>query len=186
MTEQPPEPPRERHVPEEPGLPSWVPTAIGVILVIMAALAVYTGLRFRNPTLANGIIKTRRPPRAMTSVGPPGEPEAGSSLIFPGDAADNTPAAATAAANALGTIRLSARRGMILNMLPDDAMVFVNGLAIGEARQFNTMDKLYDFPAAGSYTVRIGAPGYKECQFVITAADDAVQEIVRIDAKLVK
>ena len=75
---------------------------------------------------------------------------------------------------------------MILNVLPDDAMVFVNGLAIGEARQFNTMDKLYDFPAAGSYTIRIVAPGYKERQFVITAADDAVQEIARIDAKLVK
>ena len=48
------------------------------------------------------------------------------------------------------------------------------------------MDKLYDFPAAGSYTIRIVAPGYKERQFVITAADDAVQEIARIDAKLVK
>src|SRR5712692_1624119 len=188
MTDQPSltppqEPPRERHAPpDQPALPSWVPTLIGVVLVIMAALAVYTGLRFRNPTLANGIIKTRRPPRAMTGVGPPGEPEAGSSLIFPGD----TPAAATAAQNGLGTVRLSARRGMILNVLPDDAMVFVNGLAIGEARQFNTMNKLYDFPAAGSYTVRIVAPGYKERQFVITAADDAAQEIVRIDAKLVK
>jgi len=180
------EPPRERHPHELSLMPTWVPTVIGVILVVMAALAVYTGIRFRNPTLANGVIKTRRPPRAMTGGGPPGEPEAGSSLIFPGDAADNTPAAATAAQNALGTIRLSARRGMILNVLPDDAMVFVNGLAIGEARQFNTMDKLYDFPAAGSYTVRVVAPGYKERQFVITAADDAVQEIARIDAKLVK
>src|SRR2546425_13364130 len=128
MTERPPspEPPRERHVPDQPVLPSWVPTVIGIVLVVMAALAVYTGLRFRNPTLANGIIKTRHPPRAMTGGGPPGEPEAGSSLVFPGEAADNTPAASTIAQNGLGTVRLSARRGMILNVLPDDAMVFVN------------------------------------------------------------
>jgi len=60
MTEQPPpsEPPRERHVPDQPVLPNWVPTVIGIVLVLMAGLAVYTGLRYRNPTLANGIIKT--------------------------------------------------------------------------------------------------------------------------------
>src|SRR5438132_14110608 len=182
MTEQPPEPPRERHVPEEPGLPSWVPTAIGIVLVIMAALAVYTGLRYRNPTLANGIIKTRRPPRAMTGGGPPGEPEAGSSLVFPGDSADNTPG--TTVAPDRSAVHLSARRGMILSVAPDEAMVFVNGLAIGEARQFNTMDKVYDFPAEGTYMVRIVAAGYQERQFVITAADGAAQAIARIDTKL--
>ena len=178
------ESPRERHPHEQSTLPPWVPTAIGVILVLMAALAVYTGLRYRNPTLANGIIKTRRPPRAMTGVGPPGEPEAGSSLVFPGDSADNTPG--TGVALDRSAVHLSARRGMILSVVPDEAMVFVNGLAIGEARQFNTMDKVYDFPAEGTYMVRIVAPGYKERQFMITAADGAAQEIARIDAKLQK
>ena len=56
--------------------------------------AVYTGLRYRTPALANGVVKSRRPTRAMTGgAGPPGEPEPGASLVFPGDAADNTPAA---------------------------------------------------------------------------------------------
>ena len=174
----------ERHPHDPSTLPGWVTTAIGVVLVLMAALAVYTGLRYRSPTLANGIIRTRRPPRAMTGGGAPGEPEAGSSLVFPGDAANNTPG--TNLAPDKNAIRLSARRGMILNVVPDEAMVFVNGLAIGEARQFNTMDKVYDFPAEGTYVVRIVAPGYKERQFVITAADGAAQEIARIDAKLTK
>ncbi|PYQ60282.1 MAG: hypothetical protein DMF58_08700 [Acidobacteria bacterium] len=176
MTEQPPEPPRERHVPEEPGLPSWVPTAIGIVLVIMAALAVYTGLRYRNPTLANGIIKTRRPPRAMTGGGPPGEPEPGASLVFP----ENSPTAETA--TVIGAI--AARRGLITNVLPDDAMVYVNGVLIGQAKQFNTIDEVYDFPAPGAYTIRLVAPGYKEAQYVVTASDNAQQEIARIDVKL--
>jgi hypothetical protein len=176
MSEQPPE--RERHVPEQPSLPRWVPTIIGIVLVIMAALAVYTGLRYRNPTLANGIIKRRNPPRAMTGGGPPGEPEPGSSLIFP----ENTPTASAPAMR--GAQHMSARRGIITNVLPDDAMVYVNGLLIGQAKQFNTLDEVYDFPAAGSYTVRLVAPGYKEQQFVITASDNARLEIARIDTKL--
>src|SRR5438034_6544051 len=124
----PPEPPRERHVPDQPVLPSWVPTVIGIVLVLMAGLAVYTGLRFRNPTLANGIIKSRRPPRAMTGGGPPGEPEPGASLVFP----ENAPTAGPPAV--VGAQQLTARRGMITNVLPDDAMVYVNGVAIGEVR----------------------------------------------------
>src|SRR5437870_5926818 len=107
MTEQPPEPPRERHVPEGPGLPSWVPTVIGIVLILMAALAVYTGLRYRNPTLANGIIKNRRPPRAMTGGGPPGEPEPGASLVFP----ENAPTAE--AGTIAGKALMTARRGLI-------------------------------------------------------------------------
>jgi hypothetical protein len=76
---------------------------------------------------------------------------------------------------------MSARRGLIANVVPEDAMVYVNGVAIGEARQFNTVDKVYDFPAEGPYTVRVSAPGYKDAQFVITASDNA-KRIARIDA----
>jgi hypothetical protein len=176
MTEQPSEPPRERHPPEQSGLPSWVPTSIGIILVIMAALAVYTGLRYRNPTLANGIIKTRRPPRAMTGGGPPGEPEPGASLVFP----ENSPTAES------GTVSgaIAARRGLITNVVPDDAMVYVNGVLIGQAKQFNTADEVYDFPAPGAYTIRLVAPGYKVAQYVVSASDNAPLEIARIDVKL--
>lgn len=190
MTE---EPPRERHTPPEaPLLPPWVPTMIGAILVIMAALAVYTGLRYRNPTLANGIIKRRNPPRAMSNAGPPGEPEPGGSLVFPGAAPDaNQPVPSHNRVEVAGgpqgvtaTVRMNARRGLITNVIPDDAMVYVNGLAIGQAKQFNTMDEVYDFPAPGSYTIRIAAPGYKEREFIVIAEDSANAEIARIDVKL--
>ena len=70
------------------------------------------------------------------------------------------------------------------NVVPDDAVVYVNGVAIGEAKQFNNVDKVYDFPAEGSYTVRLVAPGYKEAQYVITASDNATLEVARIDARL--
>ncbi len=179
MSEQPPESPREQPTPEGTGMPPWVPTMIGLVLVAMAVLAVWTGLRYRNPALAGNIIKTRRPPANLAS-GPPGEPEPGSSLIFPDHAPTGTEQASP---NAL---HMTARRGMLTSVVPDDAMVYVNGLAIGEAHQFGTIDEVYDFPAAGNYTVSIIAPGYREQQYVITADDSAAQEIARIDVKLAR
>jgi hypothetical protein len=193
MTEEP-------HRPDEtPAMPRWVPGVIGIVLVAMAALAVYTGVRYRTPTLANGVVKSRRPARAMTSgAGAPGEPEAGSSLMFPGDAADNAPAAhdaVTGRARAeitgtghgiTSTVRIWARRGMMTNVVPEDAMVSVNDLVIGQAKQFDKPDEIYDFPAPGSYTIHISAPGYKDQQFIVTVADDAKQEIARLDVKLTK
>ena len=189
----------ERQAHEEPHLPSWVPTLIGVVLVLLAALAVYTGLRYRNPTLADGIIRSKRAPNAVPGAGPPGEPGPGASLVFPGESGDNAPTASAAvggraratingggAAGVNATVRLWARRGMMTNVVPDDAMIYVNDLAIGEAKQFNTPDEVYDFPAPGSFTIRIIAPGYKERQFVVTAADNAEQEIAKIDVKLVR
>lgn len=182
-----------------PVMPRWVPAVIGVVLVAMAGLAVYTGIRYRTPTLANGIVKSRHPARGMTSgAGPPGEPEPGASLVFPGDAADNTPAAheaVTGRARAevrgsghgiTSTVRIWARRGMITSVFPDDAMVSVNDLVIGQAKQFDTMDEVYDFPAPGSYTIRFSAPGYKDQQFIVTVAENAKDEIARLDVKLAR
>jgi len=193
MTEEP-------HPPDDtPAMPRWVPGAIGIVLVAMAALAVYTGLRYRTPTLANGVVKSRRPARAMTGgAGPPGEPEPGASLMFPGDAADNAPGAhdaVTGHARAVitgtghgiqSTVRIWARRGMMTNVVPDDAMVSVNDLVIGQAKQFDKPDEIYDFPAPGSYTIHISAPGYKDQQFIVTVADDAKQEIATLNVKLAK
>jgi hypothetical protein len=190
----------EPHPPDEPPvMPRWVPGVIGIVLVAMAALAVYTGLRYRTPTLANGVVKSRRPARAMTGgAGPPGEPEPGASLVFPGDAADNAPTAhdaVTGRARAeitgtghgiTSTVRIWARRGMMTNVVPDDAMVSVNDLVIGQAKQFDKPDEIYDFPAPGSYTIHISAPGYKDQQFIVTVADDAKQEIAKLDVKLAK
>jgi len=193
MTEAP-------HPPDEtPLMPRWVPAAIGVVLVAMAALAVYTGLRYREPTLANGVVKSRRPARPMTGgAGPPGEPEPGASLVFPGDSGDNAPTARDAVTGRAraeitgtghgitSTVRLRARRGMMTNVVPDEAMVSVNDLVIGQAKQFDKPDEIYDFPAPGSYTIHISAPGYKDQQFIVTVADDAKEEIARLDVKLVK
>lgn len=172
------EPPRERHPADNVALPAWVPATIGVLLVVMAGLAVYTGIRYRGPALAGGIIKRRTPPHGLTNAGPPGEPEPGGSLVFPGS---NAEAKAAVPGN---VVRFNARRGLITNVIPDDAMVYVNDLAIGQAKQFNSADEVYDFPAPGSYTIRFVAPGFKERQFVVTAADNAAQEIARIDVKL--
>src|SRR5262245_18262756 len=95
MTEPAEEPPRERHPHEAPRLPRAVPALIGAVLVILAALAVYTGLRYRNPTLAD-IIRPKRPAATNTVSGPPGEPGPGASLVFPGESGDNTPTASDA------------------------------------------------------------------------------------------
>ncbi|HYM62225.1 MAG TPA: hypothetical protein VEZ11_15185 [Thermoanaerobaculia bacterium] len=185
------------HVPEpQMVMPKWVPVLIGLILVLMAGLAVFTGMRYRRATLVNGIIKPRH--IEPMSGGPPGEPAPGASLVFPGESGDNVPLAnppvsGTARAEISGgktgvtaSVRFWARRGMLLAVTPSDAMVFVNDLAIGEANQFATGDEIYDFPAAGSYFVRVSAPGYKERQYVITASPDAKLEIARIEAKLEK
>jgi hypothetical protein len=193
MTEEP-------HRPNEtPLMPRWVPGAIGLVLVAMAALAVYTGLRYRTPTLSTAVVKPRRPAHTTTGgAGAPGEPEPGASLVFPGDAADNAPTASEAVTGRAraeitgtghgitSTVRIWARRGMMTNVIPDDAMVSVNDLVIGQAKQFDKPDEIYDFPAPGSYTIRIAAPGYKDQQFIVTVADNAKQEIARLDVKLAK
>jgi hypothetical protein len=206
MTEQPtagtpapPPPPRvhEHEAPQPPLMPRWIPVLIGIVLVAMAALAVITGLRFRDTSLV-GMVKPRRQVRPATSAAPPGEPEAGASLMFPGESGDNAPIAHTPTnspshavvtggkAGVNTTVHLWARRGMTTHVVPGDALVYVNDVAIGQADQFNSENEIYDFPAAGSYTVRVVAPGYKERTFVVTAADDAKAEIAAIDVKLDK
>jgi len=173
---------------------------IGVVLVGMAALAVYTGMRFRESgnTFTN-IVKPRRVTGPAPAAAPPGEPQPGSSLVYPGEDAANTPnanAPVTGRARAeitgggtggvQSTLRMTARRGMILLVDPDDAMVYVNDLLIGQANQFDKADEVYDFPAPGSYTIRISAPGYHDRQFIVTAVDNATAEVAKISTTLVK
>ncbi|HKR63386.1 MAG TPA: hypothetical protein VJZ00_06605, partial [Thermoanaerobaculia bacterium] len=118
------------------------------------------------------------------------------SLVLHGESGENTPTAnapvtgdarATISNNAHGvqsTVRIWARRGMVLNVLPEDAMVYVNDLPIGQVSQFNTMDEVYDFAEPGSYNVRIVAPNGAEKTYVVTAASDAKQDVARISAKM--
>jgi len=189
---------RHDHEQEQAGavMPRWVPLAIGAVLVTLAALAVLTGLRYRDQTLVN-IIRPQSEAR-RNSGGPPGEPEAGASLVFPGEAGANVPAAnapyegetrATIQGGPDGVtsvIRMTARRGMVITSSPADAVVYVNDVAVGQARQFDSEDEVYDFPAAGSYDVKIVAPGFEQRHFVVTVSDAAERDIVRIDVKLDK
>lgn len=197
MTEQPTPRVHEHEPPQPPLMPRWIPVLIGIVLVAMAVLAVITGLRFRDTSLV-GMVKPRRQVGPATSAAPPGEPEAGASLMFPGESGDNAPIAHSPSnspshavvtggkGGVTATVRLAARRGMTTHVVPGDALVYVNDVAIGQADQFNSENEIYDFPAAGSYTVRIVAQGYKERTFIITASDDAKAEIAAIDAKLEK
>lgn len=185
--------PEEDEGPEPGSLPPWIPVLIGGVLVVLAALAVYTGLHFRDEQSLTAQVQPRR--RPMTTA-PPGEPGAGASLVLHGESGENTPTASapvTGDARAVITgdtsgvqsaVRIWARRGMVLNVLPEDATVYVNDLLIGQVRQFNTMDEVYDFAEPGSYTVKIIAPSGAEKTFVVTTSEEAKLEVARISAKL--
>jgi hypothetical protein len=199
MTEPVPEErPHESTV--EPGddhdpapMPRWIPVLIGVLLVVLAGLAVYTGLHYRN----DDSLTSKVPPRRdrSTTPAPPGEPGAGASLVLHGESGENTPTASapvTGDARAVisggtqgvtSTVRIWARRGMVMNVLPEDSMVYVNDLPIGQVSQFNTLDEVYDFAEPGSYTVKIVSPKGEEKTFIVTAGNDAKQEIARISVK---
>lgn len=186
-----PEVPPTGAPPQASEMPRWIPVLIGIVLVSMAVLAIFTGIRYRqtNNTIAEHV-RPRAEPRAANA--PPGEPGAGASLVLH----DNTPVAnepvqGQARAEIRGgpggvesTLRYWARRGMVLNVLPHDATVFVNDLPIGEVSQFNTVDEIYDFAEPGSYTVKIVAPSGATKSFIVTASDDAKQDVARISMQL--
>lgn len=199
MTEPNPEHEHERdfdsgdehdELPDPSLIPRWVPVLIGVILASLAGLAVYTGLRYRDDGTLTGQIHPQRT-RTATAA-PPGEPGAGASLMVPGTGGENTPAAGEPVkgeARAVitggpsgveGLRRYWVRRGMVVTMKPADAVVYVNDLPIGQVRQFDTADEVYDFAEPGSYIVRIVAPDGTERKCVVTATDDARQNIVTL------
>ena len=194
MTEHDPE---HSHAPHEPGLmPRWVPVLIGVVLVAMAALAVFTGLRTRDQGTILEHVPPRRQQQGAGTPAPPGEPGAGASLVLHGQSGENTPAAnepvqgqsRTAISGGpqgvTAAVRIWARRGMVLNVMPEDTMVYVNELPIGHARQFNTTDEVYEFAAAGSYNVKLVAANGVEKMFVVTASDEAKDDVAQIRARL--
>lgn len=203
MTEPSPEHSHAPHeapdaaTPATAGMPRWVPVLIGVILVAMAALAVYTGLRNReDDTLLAHVSSSSHRQQPTTSPAPPGEPGAGASLVLHGESGENTPEAnepvrgqsrtvVTGGPGGVSSVnRIWARRGMVLNVLPDDTMIYVNELPIGQANQFNTMDEAYEFAAAGSYNVKLVAPSGTTKTYIVTASEDAQQDVARISAKL--
>lgn len=176
-------------------MPRWVPVMIGVVLLTLAGLAVVTGLRYRDHSLVR-MMKGQKTPRQVPGA-PPGEPQPGASLVYPGDG-DNVPTAnapvmGNSRAEIVGgtggvssTVRMWARRGLMIKAVPPDAVVYVNDLAVGQASQFDSDDEIYDFPDPGSYTVKLIAPGYRERQFIVTVSETAPQDVARIEAKLEK
>jgi hypothetical protein len=193
-----PLPDSEPPEPESEPLPRWIPVMIGVVLVIMAGLAVYTGMRYRESanTFTN-IVRPRRVTGPAPASAPPGEPQPGASLVFPGEDGGNAPNAHApvtgraraeitggGAAGVQSILRMTARRGMMLKIVPADAMVSVNDLPIGQADQFDKPDEVYDFPQPGSYTVRISAAGHRDATFVVTVSEGAKIEVARIEATL--
>lgn len=177
-------------------LPRWIPVAIALVLVTIATLAVYTGWHWRAPVGERPPILPGRPV-VGGEVGAPGEPEAGASRVLHGDAGDAVPtpnapnpgdrAKVVITGDERGMtelVRLSVRRGLITQVVPPDAIVYVNDQAIGEANQFATPETVYEFANPGSYTVRIAAPGHKEIEYVITADPEANVEVAVIRATM--
>lgn len=177
----------------EPALmPRWVPVLIGAILVVMAALAIFTGLRNRDDDTILAKVRPRHDTRATPA--PPGEPDAGASLVLHGEAENAPPANAPVQGpsraivtggpgGVTSVVRIWARRGMVLNVVPDDTAVYVNDMLIGQASQMNTMDEAYEFAAPGSYNVKLVAPNGAEKLFVVTAATDAKDDVAMIRTK---
>jgi hypothetical protein len=195
MTEPNPE---HSHAPhEQPAsvMPRWVPVLIGVILVLMGALAVYTGLRKGDDETLLSHVRPRKSVQRTGTPAPPGEPGAGASLVLHGQSGENTPEANAPVRGQSRTVieggpggvnstpRIWARRGMVLNVFPEDTMVYVNEMPIGQVSQINTMDEAYEFAAPGSYTVKLVAATGAEKTYIVTASDDAHLDVARISTK---
>jgi hypothetical protein len=191
--------PEHSHAPHEhsspsSGMPPWVPVLIGVVLVLIAALAVFTGIRNRNDDTFAAHVRPR--PQQASTPAPPGEPGAGASLVLHGASGENTPEAnepvkgqsravvAGGPGGVSSTTRVWARRGMVLNVLPEDTMVYVNEMPIGQVSQINTMDEAYEFAAAGSYNIKLVTPDGAAKTYVVTASEDAKEDVARISADL--
>lgn len=177
------------------GLPRWVPILIGVILVGMAGLAVFTGLQYRGGPLGRAFS------RAAQSIipsegGAPGEPQPGASRIVHGAAGDHVPRPVPTedgnrsevvitggADGVIPSIRLTAQRAMSVRVAPEDALIYVNDQLIGTANQFRSPD-LYDFPEVGEYTIRLVAPGYDEIEYVVVVDPAGKTEVATIETKL--
>jgi len=205
MTETQPEDPIRPEPPKvDPpivSLPKWVPIGLGLVLLTMALLAVYTGLNYRNVSLSRGLRRavSERAPSRNAEAGVPGEPQPGASRVIHGEHGEIIPQPNAldpegSAGNAIRSeggavipvIRLAARRGLLVRVTPGDAMVYVNGQPIGAAKQFSTSDQIYEFADQGRFIVRLVAPGYREIEYEVSADQDAADEVAVINTKLQK
>ncbi len=177
-------------------MPRWIGLLIGVVLVSLAALAAYTGLRYRSPAAERSVV-SRQSGGGAFQGGAPGAPQAGGARV--GEAGENIPDAQPADQGrqprveitggpdgVASTVRYTASRGAAFVVEPSDASIYVNDEQIGLANQFSGPDEVYEFPAPGKYTVRIVAPGHREETVILTAAPSSSTEIARITRKMIR
>jgi hypothetical protein len=181
-------------------MPPWIPILIGAAIVAIAAVAVYTGLHYRQPSLNPAYSNRRSNPSAAVpeDQGAPGEPQPGASRILHGSSGENVPMPSTDPTTQHSRIRISGggsggvtssfhtsvRRGLLLKVDPSEAMVYINDQPIGTAQQFSNEDEAYEFADPGNFTVRLVAPGFQDAVFQVTADPEAKDELGVIDTKL--
>ncbi|MGK2859468.1 MAG: hypothetical protein ACSLFQ_19885 [Thermoanaerobaculia bacterium] len=184
-------------------LPGWVAPAIGLVLVLIAAMAVWTGFRPRTRPEAK-LVLTEPAIRGSAaqredSGGAPGNPEAGASRVVQSGSGGAVPSAqplpegelprATIAGNETGvtpTTNLEVRRGIAFDSDRTDAVVYVNDLPIGDAGQFAAKDQPYEFAQEGTFTVRVVAADGTEARFVVVATAAAETDVVVIRVRLAR
>lgn len=186
---------QEDDLPEPMKLPRWIAPAIALLLVTLAALAIYTGLRYRRAPL--GGVFPERAERPGAQTGAPGAPEPGASRMLHGEGGENVPSPGAPIvgeksrvsitndpAGMAHSVRLRARRGVLIDVEPSDATVYVNNQPIGIAGQYKNPDEIYEFSEEGGYDIRIAAPGHREVQYIVTSTGDAAEEVAVIRTKL--
>lgn len=180
-------------------MPKWIPVAIGLVVIALAGLAVYTGFTNKVRTLGSSLTRRNAKPQTTAGGGAPGEPTPGASRVIHGESGENIPRPAPMSADEGGemkivargdtivaTMKLRARRGFVLEVTPDDTDIYVNNQAIGTAAQFRSEDQAYEFPAQGDYAVRLVADGYQEAEYRISADPAATDELATIRMQLQK
>jgi len=182
------------NAPQVVALPRWVPALLGLVLVAMAGLAVYTGLTYRAKPLVRGLVKRAS---QLTHREGPAEQQAGGSRVLPGSTGDQLPRgnvptggaesafSITGAGNRVeSTVRLSAKRGALLRVVPEDAIFYVNDQLMGPVKPYSTTQEAYEFPEEGSFTIRVAAEGYADEMFEVVVAPDSKVEVASITTKL--
>lgn len=192
-----PAPPQEERRLE---LPSWVPAAIGLTLVLLAAMAVYTGFRTQvrphgqetaaevSPfTEADGFFLEE-------SGGPPGAPGPGGSRVTaeedvpspgsPSERGGATLAISGDAEGVTGRKSIAVRRGLVFDVTPSEAVVYVNDVAVGSVRQFDSPESAYEFAEEGVFSVKVSAPGYAEVELIVDAGPDEAEETAVVQLRL--
>lgn len=204
--EPPPEqPPESPAAPEDAPieLPRWVAPAIGLALVAIAAMAVWTGFRPRTRPEARLVITEPAVSRSTgmpeDSGGAPGNPGPGASRVVQSESGGAVPPAQplpegelpriTIEGNQAGVTQTSSaevRRGIAFDTDRPDAIVFVNDVPIGDAGQYSAKDQAYEFAQEGTFTVRVVAKDGTEARFVVVATAAAQTDVLMIRVRLAR